>query len=100
VFPNDGFCLLHRAVMSVFGWAACPVLAMGRSGSRLAERLCWGLELLAIAYPDSAVAAHVSIGVSVMYSNDQRLWQSLVVAVDQALYAARAAGRNRVVVQS
>lgn len=73
-----------------------------QDGQRLAEQLCRCVEALAIEHPASQVAPHVtiSIGVSAVTRGERRSSRSLVVAADHALYAAKASGRNRVVVQA
>ncbi|MEO6800872.1 MAG: sensor domain-containing diguanylate cyclase [Rhodanobacter sp.] len=93
-----------RAVVARYGGEEFVLLLPGadlHSAQRLAEQLCRRVEALAIEHPASLVAAHVtiSIGVSAVAPDARRSSRALVVAADRALYAAKAMGRNRVVVQ-
>lgn len=69
---------------------------------RLGEHLRQRVQALALEHPDSAVAAHVtvSIGVSVAYPDATQPPEMLIALADQALYAAKARGRNQVVMAS
>lgn len=73
-----------------------------QEGQRLAEQLCRRVEALAISHPASPVASYVtiSVGVCAATPDERRSSRSLVMAADQALYAAKAAGRNCVVAQA
>jgi len=93
-----------HALVARYGGEEFVLLLPGadlHDAQRFAEYLCRRVAQLAIAHPDSPVAAYVtvSIGVSAAQPDDRRSSGSLVVAADHALYAAKAAGRNRVVVQ-
>lgn len=69
----------------------------------IASRIAGAVYLaLAIAHPASPIGPHVtiSIGVGAAVADDRRSFRALVVVADQALYAAKAGGRNRVMVQA
>jgi diguanylate cyclase (GGDEF)-like protein len=65
---------------------------------RIGENLRAKIEAAAMDHPDSTVGScvTVSVGVSVMRPNRDRVPAQLIEAADRALYAAKAAGRNRV----
>lgn len=84
-----------------FGGEELVLLLPGRdlnAAHATAERLRQQVEAAAMAHPDSAVAAHVTIsaGVSAMQPMASGSPEQLVAAADRALYAAKAGGRNRV----
>ena len=64
----------------------------------LAERLRRQVEAADMAHPSSTVApvVTVSIGVAVLQPDGSQTPERLIAAADQALYAAKAGGRNRV----
>ncbi|KAB7781132.1 GGDEF domain-containing protein [Xanthomonas sp. LMG 12460] len=63
----------------------------------LAERLRRRIEQQQIdAAPEAPLVCTVSIGYCLSSPGAQASWQTLVLAADQALYAAKRAGRNRV----
>ncbi len=74
---------------------------------QFAERLCQHVRELALPHGDSPVATHVTVSVGIATSWPQVLgrggmkealdaaYAALVRAADEALYAAKAAGRNR-----
>jgi diguanylate cyclase (GGDEF)-like protein len=78
---------------------AC-VDASGETAGQLAERLRAGVAALRIPVPGHATHLHctISVGVSQPFSTLLQ-WESAARAADAALYAAKAAGRNRVVLQ-
>jgi diguanylate cyclase (GGDEF)-like protein/PAS domain S-box-containing protein len=65
---------------------------------RVAEKIRRHLEKLAISHPRSQVASHVtlSMGVATLVPSERVSPQQLVKWADQALYRAKASGRNRV----
>jgi GGDEF domain-containing protein len=73
-----------------------------RQARRVASRLRHRVEAAAMAHPDSPVAAYVtvSIGVSVMWPDDDVAPERLIAVADEALYLAKAGGRNCVVGRS
>jgi diguanylate cyclase (GGDEF)-like protein len=78
---------------------AC-VDASGETARQLAERLRAGVAALRIAMPGHATPLQctISVGVSQPFMALGQ-WESAARAADTALYAAKAAGRNRVVLQ-
>jgi diguanylate cyclase (GGDEF)-like protein len=67
---------------------------------RIGERLRVQVEATAMSHPDSLVGPHVtiSVGVSAIQPGPSHTPDALIAAADRALYAAKAAGRNCVVV--
>jgi len=68
----------------------------------LAEQLRRKVESAAMPHPDSLVAPHVtvSIGVSVVWPEAIDAPERLIAIADEALYVAKARGRNCVVGRS
>jgi diguanylate cyclase (GGDEF)-like protein len=71
-----------------------PGLALGR-----AEQMRWSVESLARASGDTLPSVTISIGVA-EFPPDGNTLEALVLRADSALYEAKRAGRNRVVVAS
>ena len=63
----------------------------------LAERVRHGIEKGQVVFDGARLAVTVSIGVAV-WPRDGATGPELVAAADRALYAAKQAGRNRVMV--
>lgn len=65
----------------------------------LAAQLCDAVRALAIAHPDSTVAKHVtlSVGVAAQVPTTEGTPAQLLLRADQALYEAKARGRDRAV---
>jgi diguanylate cyclase (GGDEF)-like protein len=79
------------------------LLLPGRSLAQVcavATDLCKAIEQLQIEHRASAVARHVtvSLGVACIEVQDQATSSSLIAAADDALYRAKAGGRNQVAV--
>jgi diguanylate cyclase (GGDEF)-like protein len=68
----------------------------------VAERVCRTVEALALSHPRSPVAPHVtvSVGVGVVDAQLAPSPDVLIAASDDALYCAKAAGRNRAVARA
>jgi diguanylate cyclase (GGDEF)-like protein len=98
---------LHRAgdIVTRYGGEEFAVLVAGVEGDRagdLAELLRRSIESMRIehrASPASDVVT-ISVGVATMIPDRDRDPAALLKAADEALYAAKAAGRNRVSVHS
>ncbi len=83
-----------------YGGEEFAVLARGTSGeaaSGFAERLRAGIEALSIPYEGKAIRVTISLGVASAPASDIATAQDLILRADGALYAAKHAGRNRVV---
>ena len=77
---------------------AVIVAGAGEAGaSNMAERIRHGIEKGQVIFDGARLAVTVSIGVAV-WPRDGASGPELVVSADRALYAAKQAGRNRVVV--
>lgn len=65
----------------------------------IAERIAGAIHSLAIPHGKSTVAPHitVSMGVAAMIPSADIRYAELITAADQAVYVAKAAGRNRIV---
>ncbi len=68
-----------------------------RGATELAERLRQAVEALAIPHAESDIANHVtiSLGVVTVYTARLASPEQVVALADEALYSAKAAGRNR-----
>ena len=91
-----------RTHVSRYGGEEFVLLLSGcdlRGAQQLGLDLRRRVEALAMEHPASPVTSHVtvSIGVSAVCPLPRASSQSLIVTADRALYAAKAAGRNRVV---
>ena len=62
----------------------------------LAQKLRAGLELKALSVAHHTIAVTMSIGVSELAAGHSGAFEILYAAADQALYTAKAQGRNRV----
>lgn len=85
-----------------YGGEELVLLLPGRAlaaARRVAERLRRHVARTAIAHPASAVADHVTVSIGVCASRPRHRAApvALIEVADRALYAAKAAGRNRVV---
>ena len=65
-------------------------------GAALAETLREVMEQTPCLHEGRSIAVTVSIGVCGAYLENASNWDYLIQAADQALYRAKAAGRNRV----
>ena len=63
----------------------------------LATRIKRSMEKLRVVEPDAEIKITVSIGVATLPSPDIRTPEDLIARADEAMYAAKRAGRNRVV---
>lgn len=64
----------------------------------IAERLRGSIEALKVPLGDSEISVTASLGVAVSRTGNQS-WTDLIDAADAALYEAKRAGRNRVVIE-
>jgi diguanylate cyclase (GGDEF)-like protein len=83
-----------------YGGEEFAVLARGTSGaaaSGFAERMRAGVEQLAIAHESLVLRVTVSLGVASAPAPDATTPEELIARADEALYAAKRGGRNRVV---
>jgi len=94
---------LHRAgdIVTRYGGEEFAVLVPGIEGARaadLAELLRRSIEALTIEHRASPAAevVTISVGLATMIPDRDRDPAALLKAADEALYAAKAAGRNRV----
>lgn len=64
---------------------------------KLAERILYNIRNMGLAHNDSSIAKHVtlSLGLSTLDLTKHNTWQDLLHQADQALYKAKAEGRNR-----
>ncbi len=71
--------------------------AARENAERIAAEIMEAVRRLAIPHADSAAAPvlTVSIGIACVVPASRRSWQGLVQLADQALYAAKDAGRNQ-----
>lgn len=67
------------------------------SGESLAERLRGAVQALDIPHPDGAIAVTASFGLAIYRPGESP--EMLIDRADRAMYAAKASGRNRVVVE-
>lgn len=63
----------------------------------VANRLVKAIEKLAIPHEDSETSQHVTISMGVVLSNEVETQQEMITKADQALYQAKANGRNQFV---
>ena len=92
----------HRDIPARFGGEEFVVLLPGtglREAAEIAERIRTAIAALRVFHPGRAGEGFVSvsIGVAALRPSASSAPSALVQAADQALYAAKAAGRNRVV---
>jgi diguanylate cyclase (GGDEF)-like protein len=98
-FADGGDDLVAR-----FGGEELVLLLPGRdepAARAIAEALRCAVEARAMPHPASPVAGHVtvSVGVATVQPTLARPPERLIAAADQAMYAAKRQGRNRVCVQ-
>lgn len=76
----------------------CIVLSNSspRASAAVAERIRTQIEAMSVFTPSGSIRTTVSAGVA--YSNGAETIQSLLVRADEALYDAKASGRNRVAI--
>ena len=95
-----GLCASFRAmdVVARLGGEEFVVLLPGcdeQAASTVAQRLCDGIAAQAVAVEGTAVHYTVSVGVATMDAAVDGV-EALIERADRAMYAAKAAGRNRV----
>ncbi len=75
--------------------------ADANGAAEVAERILAGVDMLAIPHASSPVAGHVtvSIGLAVLTPDGDNTAHALLDRADQALYAAKHAGRHRIVLR-
>ncbi|PAS96265.1 MAG: hypothetical protein CGU28_09515 [Candidatus Dactylopiibacterium carminicum] len=94
--------LREADVIARFGGEEFCVLMPGQSAqnaAEIAERLCHAVADLCIQRQGQSIRLSVSIGVALPQGSVETL-ESVLARADQALYAAKQGGRNRVVLQA
>jgi two-component system cell cycle response regulator len=89
-YGGEEFCVLSRGIDEV-------------GGVKLGERIRKGIETTQLFHDGHVIPVTVSIGVAAMSGSDSgtiQVAQDLIARADEALYAAKRAGRNRVVAAS
>jgi two-component system, cell cycle response regulator len=89
----------HEDVFARYGGEEFAVISRAisrKDAQRFAERLRKGIEQLSVEFEGKTLTTTASIGIATLPEDPCERAQDLISSADRALYAAKAAGRNRV----